>query len=225
MKTTAFHRLRSAFTLIELLVVLSIIAIVATFAVPAVSGMVRGSAMTQASQEVSNQFSAARQYAITKNRSVEVRLLQFNDPESPGGTNADPTKGHFRALQLMEVLESGGVVPLDKVRMLPQSIMMNPDVLSSLLDEKNHPSQAAKSPKSDFDPALPRGVNYNYRYVSFRFLPNGGTNLSPIPTDTWYLTLHAVTDKVTNATPPANFFTLQIDPVSGSTRIFRPNLS
>lgn len=220
MKTPMLRRL-AAFSLIELLVVVSIIAVIASFAVPAVSGMVRGSAMTQASQEVSNQFSMARQYAITKNRSVEVRLLQFNDPETPGASSTDPTKGHFRGLQLMEVLESGGVVPLDKVRMLPQSVIMNPDTLSTIIKA---PSQTIKTPRTDFDPPMPRGINYNYVYVAFRFLPNGGTNLSPIANDSWYLTVHALSDKVTNSTPPANFFTLQLDPVSGSTRIFRPNL-
>jgi len=72
------------------------------------------------------------------------------------------------------------------------------------------------------DPELPRGIKRQYRYVAFRFQPDGSTNLAP--KTSWYVTLHQLKDKVTGKIPPPNFFTLQIDPVSGTTRPFRPNL-
>ena len=74
---------------------------------------------------------------------------------------------------------------------------------------------------------LPRGiVKPNYRYASFRFLQDGSTNLSP--SSTWFVTIHNLTDTPTGTTmkkannDPINFFTLQIDPVSGAIKGFRP---
>ena len=49
MKKATSSKLRAAFSLVELLVVITIIAIIAGFAVPAVTGIMRGSALTQAS--------------------------------------------------------------------------------------------------------------------------------------------------------------------------------
>ena len=80
------------------------------------------------------------------------------------------------------------------------------------------------------DPPLPgvasgTPIGSQYQYVAFRFLPNGSTNLSP--SDSWYVT-HPQPEgpgrQRAARTPPANFFTLQIDPVSGSMKGFRPSL-
>jgi uncharacterized protein (TIGR02596 family) len=211
-----------AFTLLELLVVIGIIGLVATFAIPAIGTMINGSTLTQASQQLTNQLSAARQYAITKNRSVEVRFLKFGDPETPGESAADASTGQFRAVQLMEVLESGVAVPIDQVRILPRTVIMDSPALSSLLDPSDEFGRIAKPPDTKVDPELPRGIKRQYQYVSFRFQPDGSTNLAP--KTSWFVTLRQLKDKVAGKVPPPNFFTLQVDPVSGTTRPFRPNL-
>ena len=90
------HRLPaklSAFSLIELVVVIAIIAIIATFTVPAATTILKGSAMTQASQTLTDQISFARQRALSRNLAVEVRFYQYADPEAPGETASDPTTG------------------------------------------------------------------------------------------------------------------------------------
>ena len=84
MKSKAPSFASRAFSLVELLVVMAVIAIVAGFAVPAVTTMLKGSQLTQGSQMVVDQIALARQTALSRNRSVEVRFYKFADPEIPG---------------------------------------------------------------------------------------------------------------------------------------------
>ena len=228
---------RRAFTLIEMIAVVSIIAIITVFVVPAASTILKGTQLTQASSMLADQISLARQQALTKNMMVEVRFIQFADPEQPGEKLTDPTTGKFRAIQLMQVLPSGVSVPLSggKVQMLPQAVMMNASaspVYSTLLQSVSGGAQLTSAASLQAaDPELPRGIKKNYNFYSFRFLPDGSTNLSPIPPATlgnWYgITLHNITDvdKLAKGIQTVNFFTLQIDPVSGSTRVYRPTAS
>ena len=122
----------------------------------------------------------------------------------------------------MEVFESGSVVSFDKVHVLPQGVVMDSSGLSTLL-----PGGAGALPvqmPTQSDPPLPAVTPSNqYRFVAFRFLANGSTNLSP--SVQWYMTLRVLKDPIVNGGQmPANFFTLQIDPVSGSMKNFRPSL-
>jgi uncharacterized protein (TIGR02596 family) len=211
---------------VELIAVIAIVVIIAGLTVPAVSRILRGSQLTQASGMIVGQLSLARQHAMTRNRPVEVRFYRFADPEMPGETSGVPSSGKFRALQLFEVLENGVALPLSKIEVLPQSVIFayagQGLGVSSLIDLGS--AGTPKRPGSDDKaaPALPRGVGHNYEYVAFRFLQDGSTNLRL--TDTWYLTLVGLTDRLKSpAEPPPNYFTVQINPVSGSTRTFRPN--
>ncbi len=92
------------------------------------------------------------------------------------------------------------------------------------------------------DPELPRGVGHNYEYVAIRFLPDGSTNLPPLGATgeesdetrpsgggRWYITIHSVSDweslkKAGNLKPPPNYFTWMIDPLTGTSKTFRPGL-
>ena len=219
MKTFPRSPRASAFSLVELLVVMVVIAIVATFAVPAVTGIIRGSAMTQTSQILVDQLSLARQLALSKNRAMEVRFYQYADPEQPGEAVATAATWQYRALQVFEVVESGAAVPADKVQRFPGLVIVNPAAVFSTLIAGT--GQVAKVPPTK-DPELPRGVGRNYKYVAFRFLQDGSTNLSPTQSGGWFLTVHSLNDKVTGSVPPLNFFTVQLNPVNGSTKGFRP---
>jgi uncharacterized protein (TIGR02596 family) len=225
-------RHKRAFSLVELLVVIAVIGIVATFAVPAVQGMLRGSSLTTAAGTLVDQMSLARQHALSKNRIVEVRFYQFADNEIPGEVPDDPTTGHFRAFQFFEMSEAGLMVPVGKVVRLPDSIIMNPGpILSNLLMEDPDRVVDAQSAK---DPEMPRGVGHSYKYVAFRFFPDGSTSLSPAGTagkasegGKWFITVHAIIDLTKtedNTKPPPNFFTWMIDPVSGTSKTLRPGL-
>lgn len=219
--TTNPARHRAAFSLIELLVVCGIIAVIAAFAIPASVTMMRGSQLTQGSQVVTDQISLARQTALTKNRSVEVRFYRYGDPESPGEKGDDPEKGRYRGLQLFEITENGAALPLGRFQRLPSSIVMNVGSLSTLVNPQN--SRVADREKGDPELGiLPGGSKWKYKIISFRFLPDGSTDLKPAPPH-WFLTIHGIEDPEDVATPPANFFTLQVDPINGSTKSYRPN--
>ena len=225
-------RLKRAFSLVELLVVIAVIGIVATFAVPAVQGMLRGTSLTSAAGSLVDQISLARQHALSRNRIVEVRFYRFADNEIPGEDALDPTTGHFRGLQFFEMSEAGVVVPTGKVVRFPDGIIMNPgEVLSNLLMEDPTKLTTANAKR---DPELPRGVGHNYEYAAFRIFPDGSTSLSPVgkagkPSEggRWFITGHALihlnaTDE--NTKPPPNFFTWMIDPVSGTSQVLRPGV-
>ncbi len=196
------------FSLIEMLLVLVIIGIVAALVVPAADTVIRGMRLTQATQTVMDQLAIARQAAIGKNRIVEVRFYQFADPETPSSTVS------FRAMQSLEMINSRGLAPLNNVIFLPVSTIMDAaPTLSSLLD----PSARTLCSGTD---SLPR-VGTNYHYIAVRFRPDGSTDLLPTG-GPWFLTIHAEVSGDSLSRPPANFSTVEIDPVNGDLKVFRP---
>jgi uncharacterized protein (TIGR02596 family) len=201
---------QSAFSLLEMLVVILIISIIATFAVPVVTGVNRSSQLATGTQIVADQLALARQTAISRNRQVEVRFYKFSDPEQPMSGSC------FRALQTLEVINARTTSPLDKVQSLPTAVIIDSSAtLSSLFDP------AKKTPVPGVDP-LPR-VGPNYQYVSLRFRPDGSTDLLPTQ-GPWFITIHEEIRGDGLARPPANFTTVEIDPINGGVKFYRPGL-
>jgi uncharacterized protein (TIGR02596 family) len=238
MKTLS-SRIRG-FSLIELMIVIFIIIIIAAFVVPAASTVLRGSQLMQGSQILYDQLSLARQYALSKNHPIEVRLIRYADPETPGeasvgGGPNPPSNGNYRAIQIFETFDAidqgtGDFVrsPIDKPAILPQSIVMDKGTLSSLISGAGGGNAApASGNPSAKDPQMPRNVGSQYDYVYFRFMPDGSTNLpqSTGSTGQWFVTLHNINDNISGNTPPANFYTIQVDPVSGAMKQYRPGLA
>lgn len=227
----------SGFSLIELMIVIFIIIIIAAFVVPAASTVLRGSQLTQGEQILYDQLSLARQYALSKNHPVEVRFIRYADPETPGEANADgsigaPTNGNYRAIQVFETFDAidtttGDFVraPLDKPAILPQSIVLDKGTLSTIISQVagGNAGPASGTPSSK-DPQMPRNVGSKYDFVYFRFMPDGSTNMAQSGTS-WCVTLHNINDVVSGNIPPANFYTIQIDPVSGAMKQYRPGLA
>ena len=72
------HKFRRAFTIMELLVVLSIMAVLAALAVPALKNFGRADAMTAATQQMLNDVSRARQLAISRRTTVYMVFVPTN---------------------------------------------------------------------------------------------------------------------------------------------------
>jgi uncharacterized protein (TIGR02596 family) len=75
-------------------------------------------------------------------------------------------------------------------------------------------------------------VGRNYEFASFRYLQDGSTDLPPgtkkggagagtTTDDTWYITLINLNDE-SKPIEQVNFYTVQVDPVSGATKSYRP---
>ncbi len=192
-----------AFSLIELLAVMLIIGLVAAFAVPAASTVLKGNDLTQAGQLLSNQIALGRQEALSLNRPVEVRFYKAHD------TTAAGTEEYYQSLQRFVCEEDGSFKPLGKVQRLPSTILMDSsDALSPLI------SKGLVVPT----PASTKALKVTAA-KGFRFLPDGSTNLAH--NQIWFLTAHGVQTGEKDA-PPPNFFTVQVDPSNGNIRYFRP---
>jgi prepilin-type N-terminal cleavage/methylation domain-containing protein len=72
------HKFRRGFTLIEMLVVLSIMAIIAALAVPALKNFGHADAMTAADQQMLNDVARARQLAISQHTTVYMVFVPAN---------------------------------------------------------------------------------------------------------------------------------------------------
>ncbi len=197
---------QQAFSLVELLVVISLIGILTVLAVPALNSVLTGRSISDAAETIAAQISFARQKAVANSRKTEVRFLRYEDPSLPGGTAG----GEYRGIQIFQMDSQSVARPLTKVVALPKMAVIetNP-TLSSLLTGPE---------RSSTTPIPVAGINYTYR--SFILNSDASTDLSP--TGKWYVTVRSANKPGTGSSPPANFATVQIDPLNGSLRLFRP---
>lgn len=203
------------FSLVELLIVVALIIVLASLSVPAFSSINRASALTASNQAVAGLLEQARQTAVTRNRPVEVRWYCYKagtDPEA------------YRALQLFIVESGPGGVPVTNplsraIKLSSPVIIATNSRISSLMDDSKLPTAGREKSPDASAPKLPEtGLNYKYR--SFHFKANGGTDLSA--TDQWFITLQSQNDQPAANGAAANFATIQLDPQNGRTRVFRP---
>jgi len=199
-----------AFSLIELLVVISIIGILSAAAIGGLSNVARSTNLTSAAQRLGDQFALARQTAVARNLPVEVRIYKLPDFDfTTGGATL------WRGLQLF-IKDGTSDVPASRPLFLPQRVIISENaqaspLLSGLGAELTPPSSVGAF------------TTANVRYKSFTIRPNGTvTATSSIPDADWFLTVHHENDAKPDGIKPANFATIQIDPVSGAVRTYRP---
>lgn len=224
MNTASTSQRKRAFSLIELVIVISVIVVIAAFTIPAMNTVLKGSQLNQGSGLLVGQLNIARQQALSRNRQIEVRFYRYADPETPGEDSTRLETGKFRAMQLFQITPQGVALPIDKVQTLPSSVIFSyseTEGLSSLLDKPTALTPKKPGINDKAAPRLGRGIDYNYDYVSFKFMQDGSTDRNP--TGRWFVTVIGLNDRLESPTkPPPNFFTVQIDPVSGVTKTYRP---
>lgn len=196
------------FSLIELLVVIAIMSVITLASMPTFQKISRAATLNSASQILADHFSLARQTALAKNCIIEVRIYQFR--------SASQTDSVYRALQIFQHRDrEDDYQPLTKVIYFPNETKLVDDSRNtSLLSIAGQPFSPTTT-----DPKIP-GYGMNYKYLSFQFRPDGQTNLDP--SENWFVTVAMENSPALNGGLPANFATVQIDPVSGSVRLYRP---
>lgn len=192
---------KRAFSLVELLVVVAIIATLSVLAVPAITSVTKGTALTRATQVVADQFTLARQEATGKNRDVQVRFIWKSG--QPDG---------WRGVQLWAASPNDvtDYRPVGRITWLPDGTLISGvSTMSPLMAAPTMPVTNAAFPG--------RGST---RYCGFRFRAGGGTDLS-FNTISNFVTVVYDHD-ATASTAPANYAVVQVDPVNGRVRSYRP---
>ncbi|HSI85809.1 MAG: Verru_Chthon cassette protein D [Candidatus Methylacidiphilales bacterium] len=207
----------SGFSLIELMSVMAIFSILAAASFPSVKGVMDSYNICGAADLVESQIALARQSAMSRNIAVEVRIYRYNDG------NGDA----WRAMALVIPAEVSGRATDEWVTQslhFPGSIILeDSSSYSSVLTAAQPPPAAGKwtAPWSGTESSTtaPRAL-LGKKYVSFRFQPNGSTNL---PSDKpWCLTLKPLNSKPVSGRPAPHFVSLVVDSMTGRTSLYQP---
>jgi len=202
-----------AFSLLELLVVIAIIGLLAAMTTPSLTSILGGSKINLGIETVNGAMSSARQLAVTKNREIEFRIIEMIDPAFPGSAS------QIRAVQILEIRENG-TNPVGKPRVFPSGVIIGSGATMTSL------AGLSNTPAASTDPKI-SGVGTSYNYRSFRYRPDGSLNLKsllPSTVTNYFLTIYdeKFQSRISGSTPPANFATIQLEPATGASILFRP---
>ena len=202
-----------------MLAVMGVILIMLIAVVPAIGHVLRGSNLAQSGEMVGDKFVLARQTATTSNRTVQVRFYQLPDSPTSSGT-ANSTK-NYSAVQIYRLEENGTATAITKLEALRANVIFAPDQSHSTLLNPPKTGLLTVSGKDN----LAAYNNQPCNYVGFQFLPNGTTDLDPTAAADlggWYLTLVEANQPLTTGKAPTNYYTVRVEPLDGSVRVFRP---
>jgi uncharacterized protein (TIGR02596 family) len=233
---TGLHRRRTGFTLIELLVVMAIMSILLAATVSAINTILTSNAITTNSDQVVSMINLARQDALSLNSNVYVVFFQYVKK-----TPWDTGNGRFRAVQLYQdqntpAQDQGGgatatdtFVPLTKPVILTGTTVMDDSPASSTLFETGPGGSNATTSLTNFTPPTQFGSPISY--VAFCCRPDGGTSLANLTSNgtnnqnipVGFPTILICDLKTLKTTGlPSNYSLIQINPVNGIARSFRP---
>lgn len=187
-------RAAAAFSLLELLVVIALLGLLAVLAAPAMNAIGGGGVVTREGQLLNDQITLARQMAVSRNRETELRLIEYS------GSGGD----HWA----IQIWDPAAAKPLNRLTRLADNAVINPS--SSLSPLLGH----LESSNAVFGPL----GNSPRSYRAIRFRPNGRIKGNfPVRED--YLTVQLRRE---SPDQPVNYFTLQIQSLTGRISVYRP---
>ena len=205
-----------AFSLIEMLIVVSVVGILLAFAAPQLFSLVQSTSLTSEGTAIRNRLSQAQQIALSQNTDIEVRFFKMKDEGNAEIEDA------YRAFQFYRYNEYGQLLPVSQFFRIRPPIVIN-EPLSTLVQGGGGGDVKYLSPSKGSASIPVVSDLQKFDYVSFRFKPDGSTDLpgrSKSGGDTWYLTL--TKGLPTEAKVPNNYFTVQLDPFNGRVTSYRP---
>ncbi len=190
-----------AFSIVELLVVMVILIILAAITLPAMSSMMGAANLSRAGTTVSDNLARARQEAVARSREIEVQFYSIR---------SGPDQG-WRAMQMFRVEQSASgrtLIPLSRVVTFPDGVTISSNATLSPLLTADVSIQGSTNLPS-YGPAT---------YAGFRYRPNGTVGGAVTGTNN-FLTLQNIHAA---GSPPANYYTVQVNPMTGKVIAFRP---
>lgn len=200
-KITVSNRCRAAgFSLVELLVVVAIITMLMAVAGPGMLSITAGTQVNRGGQLVADALSLARQEAAARSREVEVRFYNLSTA---------PSAAKWQGIQLW-ITDEGATTPrpLSRLKLINDPVIMEHGATYSPLIGL---ATQSTSTLSGHGSAL-------YSYVSVRFRA-GGTLDQSVVAGSNFLTIR---DQRDTSTPPHNYYTIQINPMTGKVDVYRP---
>ena len=182
-----------AFSLIELLVVVAIFSIMVALVIPAFTQVRAAGVLTRGGQVLADQIALARQEASTKNRDMEVRIVDVG--------------GVYRAVQLW-IRGEPATRPLGRIEQLPDGVVVSSDTLLSPL--------LGASPIVGGTAVF--GALGSCPYKGFRIRADGTLDAA-VNLSNNFLTVQSANDVTV---PPNNYFTVRVNPVTSQVTIHRP---
>lgn len=213
MKTTpahsksAQHSFTRGFTLIEILVVVVLVGLIFTFATPYTLSAIQAASLTSAGDTLMQKLSHAQQMAVTENRPIGVDFY-FYDKDGVKGCHAvqmityDMTTNQSKPLGNPNYWSEGRVILVE-------------GALTPLFAGTFNATDAGTVTTPPF-------ADKEATFKRILFYPNGTTSLR-VPLRNAYMTLvssNNYREELEEA--PRNYYTVQIDPVTGRTRSYRP---
>lgn len=187
------------FSLFEMLIVIGIIALLVLSTIPALS-LIHSVSLSNEVDRVAGELKKARQQAISENRTLEIRLYSYR------GNRSDETK-IIRSIQTWERTDAGNFTPVTPLQKLAAPVVISEDLAITQIGPSLNPSEPTEEAQ------LPSGATYR----AFRFRPAGTTNLDL--SEEWFFTMHL---EGQTGTPPPNFATFVIEPLTGAAQVLRP---
>lgn len=196
----------SAFTLVEVVVVLAIVTIIFAIGAPYTFSSMQAASLTSVGDTIMQKISLAQQRAVTENR---VTALQFYFYEKDGIKAC-------HAMQMVSVDPATNVVtPLEEPVYWSdgRALVLN-GPLSPVF---------ANIPAADAGDALDEPFKSLEAKISrVRFYPGGGTSLATPLRQSYLTVVNSNKFREDMTEPPPNYYTIQIDPVAGRSRSYRP---
>lgn len=210
-RTPIVSRVRRAFTLIEMITVITIVAALMAIATPYLVDTMQANRLTSTGEALMFRIARIQQIVVTTGRPAELRFYRFEYEGVVG----------YHAYQLFAHSESSGQLTAveNPVYLKGDNIAFVEGQLSPLLDQAAHGTTTGAWPRPAVDEPF---KSMSAQYLRIAFYPDGSTSLT-VPLRSSYITLAGDLEASNgSSTPPPNFYTIQIDPVTGRAKSYRP---